>query len=316
VVAQLSRLEENPTQSVDIPFKFNTFVLSVIKGFTGKEKHVYILKNKDQLNSFVNSIRQQSLESFRFSPKPAKLKELVSRCLGFNSYADLISNLPVDMEAYKSTFPNELTKTLIAEPFGVSVNLNEIKIIVSNALSVDSLESEINFLDEINQIKKDQNHSVNVEKTQLRRHIKDRFVSWIQQTIDDLENVKEGIKSDASQRRTSSVVMSKVLKVDPLEFDGATLRVIAGISPNITLMQGRNLHRGFDCQYECINTSLLPTKFDRRGLNGRLHYVDETVGKHVILDDKLIELWELLESNGLKPFFYTHYDNVDLHVRI
>jgi hypothetical protein len=134
VVAQLSRLEENPTQSVNKSFKFNTFVLSVIKGFTGKEKHMYILQNKSQLNSFVNSIRDQSLESFRFSPKPTKLKELVSRCLGFNTYASVISNLPIDMEEFDYTFPKLLSDTLMAQPYGLRVDYSIIKTIYDNAI--------------------------------------------------------------------------------------------------------------------------------------------------------------------------------------
>jgi hypothetical protein len=134
VVAQLSQLEENPTQSVNKSFKFNTFVLSVIKGFTGKEKHMYILQNKSQLNSFVNSLRDQSLESFRFSPKPTKFKELVSRCLGFNTYASVISKLPIDMEEFDYTFPKLLSNTLIAQPYGLKVDYLIMKIMYDNAI--------------------------------------------------------------------------------------------------------------------------------------------------------------------------------------
>lgn len=147
MVTQLARLEEGPTQSVNNSFKFNTFVLSVIKGPMGKEKHMYILQDKSQLNSFVNSIRDQLLGSFGFSPKPAKLKELVSRCLGFNSYADVISNLPIDMDEFDYTFPRNLTETLIAEPYGLRaktliekpddlrVTANNINIMYDNAIS-------------------------------------------------------------------------------------------------------------------------------------------------------------------------------------
>ena len=66
---------------------------------------MYILQNKHQLNSFVNSIRVQLLETYRFSPKPSKLKETVSRCLGFNSYADAISKLPIDTIRRQLTCP-------------------------------------------------------------------------------------------------------------------------------------------------------------------------------------------------------------------
>ncbi len=109
--------------------------LSVIKGFTGMEKHMYILQNKSQLNSFVNSIREQSLASFRFSPKPAKLKEIVSRCLGFNSYADAISKLPIDTEEFDYTFPKVFAETLMIQPYSLSVDVGRIKAIYDNAIS-------------------------------------------------------------------------------------------------------------------------------------------------------------------------------------
>ncbi|BAJ01165.1 hypothetical protein [Shewanella violacea] len=95
---------------------------------------MYILQNKSQLNSFVNSIRDQSLVSFRFSPKPTKLKELVSRCLGFNTYAGIISNLPIDMEEFDYTFPKLLSDVLMAQPYGLRVDYKTMKIIYDNAI--------------------------------------------------------------------------------------------------------------------------------------------------------------------------------------
>jgi hypothetical protein len=76
--------------------------------------------------------------------------------LGFNSYADVISKLPLDMETFKSTFPSDLTKILLAEPYGVViVDVDKIKTIFINALSLDTLGIDMNFTDEINQIKQD-----------------------------------------------------------------------------------------------------------------------------------------------------------------
>ncbi|MBA6287860.1 MULTISPECIES: hypothetical protein [unclassified Colwellia] len=95
---------------------------------------MYILQNKSQLNSFVNSIRDQSLESFRFSPKPTKLKELISRCLSFNTYASVISKLPIDMEEFDYTFPKLLSDALIAQPYGLRVDYLIMKTIYDNAI--------------------------------------------------------------------------------------------------------------------------------------------------------------------------------------
>lgn len=96
---------------------------------------MYILQNKSQLNSFVNSIRDQSLSSLRFAPKPAKLKEIVSRCMGFNSYADAISKLPIDTEEFDYTFPNVFSEILMAQPYGLRIDANTIKVIYDNAIS-------------------------------------------------------------------------------------------------------------------------------------------------------------------------------------
>jgi hypothetical protein len=174
----------------------------------------------------------------------------------------------------------------------------------------------MNFANEINQIKKDRNQNINVEKNKTRQEIKNNFAFWIQETIDDIENVKEGIKSDVLQGKNASVVMSKVLRIHPLDFDGLPLRVLSGNPPDTTIMKKSKLHREYDNQYECVKSSLLPSKLDWKGLNGRLHYIDKTVGKRVILDDKLIELWELLESMGLRPFFHTYHGTADLCVRL
>jgi hypothetical protein len=96
---------------------------------------MYILQNKHQLNSFVNSIRVQLLETYRFSPKPAKLKETVSRCLGFNSYADAISKLPIDTEEFDYTFPQIFAEIIIGQPYGIRVKLDSIKSIYEYAIA-------------------------------------------------------------------------------------------------------------------------------------------------------------------------------------
>ena len=173
----------------------------------------------------------------------------------------------------------------------------------------------MSFSEEVQLIKKEHQISIDAEETYLRQQSKARFVSWVQQTIDNLNIIKENIKIDASQGKSSSVVMSQVLNIEPLAFDCASLKITAGISPNVPIMQSRRLVRDYDYQYECIKISLLPMQFNRRGLNGKLHYIDETVGKSVILDEKLVEFWELLESIGLRPFFQTRNSMVDLRVK-
>lgn len=274
---------------------------------------MYILESKPQLNSFVNSMREQSSEFIKFTPKPAKFKELVSRCLGFNSYADLISNLPIDMEVFKGSFPTALTKILIAEPYGDKININTVKSIYSKAMESVHTEDFSNFIDEIHNLKKARADNVNDEVTKLRKRVKDNFVSWIQQTIDNIESIKNDIRREVSLGKSEYVVLSRVFRIEAPIFSSTTTKIIAGTPPNLTIMQSRRIHGEYD--YECAKSSLLTSRYDNAGFNGRWYYVDENMGKSVILDVKLVELWELLESLGLRPFFNGGMESAHLSVR-
>ncbi|QCU76157.1 hypothetical protein [Pseudoalteromonas distincta] len=110
---------------------------------------MYTLQNKHQLNSFVNSIREQLIETYKFSPKSAKLKETLSRCLGFNSYADAISKLPIDTEEFDYTFPQVFTKTLMRQPYGIRVELGVIKSIYESAVSNSAYWDDERFVNSI-----------------------------------------------------------------------------------------------------------------------------------------------------------------------
>jgi len=127
---------ESDSKVLTNPSNLIHLFLSVIKGFIGKEKHMYFLQDKSQLHSFVNSIREQllELEPFGLSPKPAKLKEIVSRCLGFNSYADAISKLPIDIEEVGYDFPKAMSETLISQPYGLAVDEQTIGTIFNTAV--------------------------------------------------------------------------------------------------------------------------------------------------------------------------------------
>ena len=95
---------------------------------------MYILQNKFQLNSFVNSIREQLLVSFDFSPKPAKLREVVAQCIGENSYAAVISKLPMRMEVLNFMFPMEFASILANQPYGLKIDWLQTKAICENAI--------------------------------------------------------------------------------------------------------------------------------------------------------------------------------------
>lgn len=113
--------------------------------------------------------------------------------------------------------------------------------------------------------------------------------------------------------KSESVVLSKVLKIEQPIFGRTNTRVIAGTPPKTTIMQSRKLYRD---EYQCAKGSLLTRKIDHAGINGQWYYLDETLGKSVILDDKLIELLDLLESLGLRPFFNGNMDSTNLCVRL
>lgn len=169
----------------------------------------------------------------------------------------------------------------------------------------------MSFADEINQIKKDRNQRINEEKEKTHQTAKEQFASWIQQSIDNIEIIKEGIRNDASQGKKESVIISSVLKIEPPIFGRTTTKVFGGTPPSKGLVLGRRSN-----DYECARGSLLTSRHEPQGFNGKWYYVDETVGKPVILDEKLIELWELLESLGLRPFFSGGMDSASLCVRL
>ena len=169
----------------------------------------------------------------------------------------------------------------------------------------------MNFADELNQIKKDRNQRINEEKENTHQKAKERFSSWIQQNIDNLESIKDAIRNDASQGKKESVIISNVLKVEPPIFGRTTTKVFGGTPPSKGLVLGRQSN-----EYECARGSLLTSRHEPQGFNGKWYYIDETAGKSVILDEKLIELWELLESLGLRPFFSGGMDSASLCVRL
>jgi hypothetical protein len=114
-------------------------MLSVIKGFTGKGVHMYFLRDKSELHAFVTSIREQLLESsLEFSPKPAKLKEIVASCMGYNSYAAVISYISeffIDVEDFEDGFVQSFTRILENQPYGFKVESDEIYTIFDSAVT-------------------------------------------------------------------------------------------------------------------------------------------------------------------------------------
>lgn len=169
----------------------------------------------------------------------------------------------------------------------------------------------MNFADEVNQIKLIRNQVENTERESARQRVKENFALWIQHYIDNLEEIKDAIRNDASQGKVESVVVQDVLRIQPPIFGSRSTRIIGGLPPNKGLVL-----RGEDNDFECAKGSLLISRPDSRGFNGRWYYVDERAGKSVIINEKLIELWELLESIGLRPFFSGGMDSASLCVRL
>jgi hypothetical protein len=126
---------------------FMHFVLSVVKGVHRQgETNMYILQDKHQLHSFVKSIHNQMNESFRCAPKISKLKEIVARCLKCNSYAAVVSTLPINMEEFDYTFPRELARKLSAAPYGIARGNEDSYIeIYYKAISTNSYFDEVGF---------------------------------------------------------------------------------------------------------------------------------------------------------------------------
>ena len=161
------------------------------------------------------------------------------------------------------------------------------------------------FMDEVNQIKRERNKRVSGENRDTHALEKEIFRAKVQAVIDEIEEVKAGIKSAASKGQDSYMVMSRILEVHPPVF-GKSTEIFAYTS---------SLRSRVANKYRCVKASLLTSEPDPQGFNGRWYFLDPKAGKSVILDEKLLELWELLESLGVYPFFSGQMHSGDLRVK-
>jgi hypothetical protein len=94
-----------------------------------------------------------------------------------------------------------------------------------------------------------------------------------------------------------------ILNIIDVHFDlnGVSTKIYANTSSRSGLVLIKD--RWKIKRYECVKASLLTSQPNELGFNGRWYFLNPQAGKSVILDEKLIELWELLESLGVRPFF-------------
>ncbi|WP_029134081.1 hypothetical protein [Sedimenticola selenatireducens] len=111
--------------------------------------------------------------------------------------------------------------------------------------------------------------------------------------MNSLEEIKEGIKAAASQGKSEYTVISRLVSISPPFFK------------TTTEIEG----------YQCVKTILLTSEPNSQGFNGRWYFVNTKAGKDAILDEELKQLWNLLESLGLRPFFSGGAIAADLCVR-
>ncbi|MEW6996240.1 hypothetical protein AADZ86_00845 [Colwelliaceae bacterium BS250] len=157
----------------------------------------------------------------------------------------------------------------------------------------------------------------------------------VQSYIDTIETIKLTVLEASQQGREYYTVIENIFSVYAPAF-GHEAIIFANI-PETALQKhafavkvGRGLAVAMDCgedgdlfsitadkiieesptyditrsyKYECACPSLLKGKLNPYDFDNVWYNIDTDAGKSVIKDRKLIELWELLEVNGLKPFF-------------
>ena len=169
----------------------------------------------------------------------------------------------------------------------------------------------MNFIDEVNQIKNQKKREIRDDERSREQKKKDQFIARVQYYIDNFEEVKDGIKQAASEGSDTYTVIPRVLDIKPPIFGNSRTKVYGsaprtgGISPG----------DGSVKKYECAKGELLTSEPNAQGFNGRWYFVDTKAGKSVIIDKTLLELWELLESLGVRPFFEGGMDSGSLCVQ-
>ncbi|MBW3513770.1 MULTISPECIES: hypothetical protein [unclassified Shewanella] len=192
------------------------------------------------------------------------------------------------------------------------------------------------FMDEVKQIKLTNEN--NIFEARSKRELEEvaDFKSRIQGYIDNIEKIKNDILDAVRKGSEKHTIISHIFDVAAPIFNSTETKIFAHITSDepcakerrlkmmVSLLQGVNDNSKADeitsviskesYRYECVRPSLLTSEYHSQGFNQKWYFIDTKAGKSVILDKKLIELWELLESLGLRPFFSGDIHKVDLCV--
>lgn len=192
------------------------------------------------------------------------------------------------------------------------------------------------FIDEIRKIKSTRTEKIREARLNREREEVEDFEARIQSYINDFEKIKLGVLDATRKGYKKYTVIAHVFDVEAPIFNRTQTKVFAHITGNEPHAHRRALQpferslkslndedankdellievKEFD-RYECAMPWLLTSEYNSSGFNGRWYFIDTSAGKSVILDKKLIELWELLESVGLRPFFSGDFNKADLCV--
>ncbi|MEW6997761.1 hypothetical protein AADZ86_08655 [Colwelliaceae bacterium BS250] len=172
------------------------------------------------------------------------------------------------------------------------------------------------------------------------RNIKEQNISnfgvKVQSYIDTIEKIKHAALDASQKGRQNYTVIENIFSVDAPAFGRTEAIIFANIpetkdqenarklewskslaiavakengnellsiAPDHTQVEIASYQITSSYKYECVSPSLLQGKRNPHSFNEVWYSIDTEAGKSVIKDDKLIELWELLEENELKPFF-------------
>lgn len=191
-------------------------------------------------------------------------------------------------------------------------------------------------MDEIKKIKLVKENNIRKEKINRKLEEVEDFKARIQGYIDNIEKIKNDILDAVRKGREKHTIIYHIFDVSAPIFNSTETKIFAHITSDephakerrlrmmVSLLKGVKDNSKEDeitsfiskesYRYECVRPSLLTSEYHSQGFNQKWYFIDTKAGKSVILDKKLIELWELLESLGLRPFFSGDIHKVDLCV--
>jgi hypothetical protein len=131
------------------------------------------------------------------------------------------------------------------------------------------------------------------ESYQKKDKEKHEFRTLITETLNDIETIKGKMLESAKQGHNTFTILDNFISINPPFFR------------QTTSIEG----------YKCVKPAILTSRPHPEGFNRQWYEVDSSAGKGIIIDSKLVLLWEALEELGVTPYFDGGCNSASLCVR-